>query len=74
LGVRADEAIFIGNDRYRDVYGAQQVGMKTILFASGPCPERPQNGEPDYIIYQFAELPKAIDFLAQSQPVAGIVR
>jgi putative hydrolase of the HAD superfamily len=63
LGVYPDEAIFIGNDRYRDVFGAQQVGMKTIQFASGPCPERPRDAEPDYIIYQFAELPQAIDFL-----------
>jgi putative hydrolase of the HAD superfamily len=78
LGVHASEAVFIGNDRYRDVFGAQQVGMKTVLFASGPCPERPQNAEPDYIIYQFAELPQAIDFLSKqasgSRPVEGIVR
>jgi putative hydrolase of the HAD superfamily len=65
LGVRAEEAIFIGNDRYRDVFGARQVGMKTVWFASSPCQERPHDAEPDYIIHQFAELPEAIDFLSQ---------
>ena len=62
--VRSDQAIFIGNDRYRDVFGAQQVGMKTILFSpnqgGGPSTET----EPDYCISRFAELPQALDFFA----------
>ena len=29
-------AIFVGNERFREVMGARQVGMKTILF----CPAR----------------------------------
>lgn len=62
--VRSDQAIFIGNDRYRDVFGAQQVGMKTILFSpnqgGGPSTET----EPDYCISRLAELPQALDFFA----------
>ena len=64
LGVPGDEAVFIGNDRYRDVFGAKQLGMKTVLFASSPGMDPPQSAEPDYIIRQFAELPQALDFLA----------
>ena len=63
LEVRPEEAIFIGNDRYRDVFGAKQVGMKTVLFYSGPSSGRAEGAEPDYIVYQFAELPAAIEFL-----------
>jgi putative hydrolase of the HAD superfamily len=60
LQVCPEEAIFIGNDRFRDVQGARQVGMKTILF----CPNGPPAGspEPDYILYKYLDLPRAIEF------------
>jgi putative hydrolase of the HAD superfamily len=64
LRVRPEHAIFVGNDRYRDVFGAQQLGMKTVLFASGPGAHHAQDAEPDYIIYHFSELPTAVEFLA----------
>jgi putative hydrolase of the HAD superfamily len=64
LQVRPEEAIFVGNDRFRDVLGARQVGMKTILF----CPRGNSSGspetEPDYILYDYADLPRAIAFFA----------
>jgi putative hydrolase of the HAD superfamily len=61
LQVGADQAIFVGDDRYRDVFGAKQLGMKTVWFCNNQNP----GPEPDYIIYQFAELPRAIEFLAE---------
>ena len=65
LQVRPEEAIFVGNDRFRDVLGARQVGMKTILFCpNGTHGESPGAAEPDYILYQFADLPRAIEFFA----------
>ena len=64
LQVLPRHAIFIGNDRYRDIFGAQQLQMKTILFCSVPAAARPHEAEPDYVIYQLADLPKAIDVLA----------
>jgi putative hydrolase of the HAD superfamily len=64
LQVLPEEAIFVGNDRFRDVLGARQVGMKTILF----CPRGNSSGspetEPDYILYDYADLPRAIEFFA----------
>src|SRR6204780_1238489 len=64
LQVSPAEAIFVGNDRFRDIQGARQVGMKTILF----CPNGNSGGsaetEPDYILYQYADLPRAIEFFA----------
>lgn len=64
LKVPAEHAIFVGNDRYRDIFGAQQVGMKTVWFCSSPATKNSHPAEPDYIIYQFAELPQAVHFLA----------
>src|SRR5579859_4076898 len=59
-----EEAIFIGNDRFRDVLGARQVGMKTILFCPSGNPGGPSETEPDYILYRYADLERAIEFFA----------
>jgi putative hydrolase of the HAD superfamily len=64
LKVRPEEAIFIGNDHFRDVHGARQVGMKTILFCPHGNPDAFHENQPDYILHQYAELPRAIEFFA----------
>jgi putative hydrolase of the HAD superfamily len=64
LQLLPNQAIFIGNDRYRDIFGAKQLGMKTVLFNSNQGWGRTEGAEPDYIIYQFSELPRAIEFLS----------
>ncbi len=63
LGLGPEEALFVGDDMYRDVYGARRMGLKTIYFASRQGGKAVEGVEPDYIIYQFAELPTAIAFL-----------
>jgi putative hydrolase of the HAD superfamily len=63
LGIGPEEAIFIGNDRVHDILGARQVGMKTILFCPNGNPGGPPETEPDYLLYQYADLPRAIEFL-----------
>ena len=67
LQVRPEEAIFVGNDRFRDVLGARQVGMKTILFCPHGNPGGSIETEPEYILYQYADLPRAIEFFAARQ-------
>jgi putative hydrolase of the HAD superfamily len=62
LQVRPDQAIYIGNDGYRDIFGARQLGIKTILFRHTQDMTRPNEAEPDYIIREFAELTRALDF------------
>lgn len=64
LQVQPEEAIFIGNDRFRDVLGARQAGMKTILFCPQGNPGGAPENEPDYIIYQYSDLPRAVEFLS----------
>jgi len=64
LQVCPEEAIFVGNDRFRDVLGARQVGMKTIWFCPHGNPGGSPETEPDYILYQYADLPRAIEFFA----------
>lgn len=70
MKLQPENVIFVGNDIYRDVYGAQCLGMKTVFFRSNQGEHYRDGVEPDYIIYDFAELPTAIDFLRQQQPRA----
>ena len=57
------EVIFIGNDMYRDVFGANRLGIKTVFFKSNQGEQRKSGAEPDYIIYDFRQLPEAVRFL-----------
>lgn len=67
MGLDAEEVIFVGNDMYRDVFGAGQLRMKTVFFAHDPVIEPMAGVDPDYIIYQFAELRQAIDFFERQR-------
>lgn len=63
LGLKPEEAIFVGNDMFRDVYGAATVGLKTVFFKSDQGDHSSHGKEADYIIYNFRELLKAVEFL-----------
>ena len=63
MEVDPGQAIFIGNDGYRDIFGARQLGIRTILFRHTQRKTiRPNEAEPDYIIREFAELMRSFDF------------
>ena len=68
LRLAPDEVIFTGNDMFRDVYGAHRAGLKTVFFKSNQGDHRFHGADPDYIIYQIEELPRAIEFLSGSPP------
>lgn len=59
------EVLFVGNDMYRDVYGARQLGIKTIFFRSNQGQQEKEGVEPDYIIYSFPELLNAVRFFEE---------
>jgi len=62
LQVRPEQALFLGNDLYHDIFGAQQLGMKAILVSSNQGDTSNQTISPDYIISGFADLPQAINY------------
>ena len=64
LQLTAEEVIFVGNDMYRDIYGAHNAGMKTVFFKSNQGDQEFRQVEADYIIYDFRELPNALEFLS----------
>ncbi len=62
LQVRPEQALFLGNDLYRDTFGAQQVGMKAIFISYNQDNTPYQKISPDYTINRFAELPQAVNY------------
>lgn len=62
MNMSPSEVLFVGNDMYRDVYGAQRLKMKTIFFKSNQGTQEKAGVKPDYIIYKFPELLNAIRF------------
>lgn len=66
LRITPEQAVYVGNDMYRDVFGAKNAGMKSIFFKSNQGEHAFSGAEPDYIIYNFNELPRAVEFLEQN--------
>jgi putative hydrolase of the HAD superfamily len=57
------EAIFVGNDMYRDIYGASQLGIRTILLDSNQGAKSYENVAPDYFAHRFEEVLKGVEAL-----------
>jgi putative hydrolase of the HAD superfamily len=68
LGLRPEETIYVGNDMFRDMFGAKQLGIKTIFFQSNQGEQSYKNVSPDYIVRQFSEVPAGVDFLCKQFP------
>jgi putative hydrolase of the HAD superfamily len=56
------EVLYVGNDMYRDVHGAQRLKMKTVFFKSNQGMQEKEGVKPDYVIYNFPELLNAVCF------------
>jgi putative hydrolase of the HAD superfamily len=65
IGLEPGEVIFVGNDMYRDIYCAKQLGIKTVFFASTSGAQSYEEVVPDYRIIHFKDLPPAVKALAQ---------
>lgn len=60
LRLKPGEVIFVGNDMYRDIFGAGRMGMKTVFFSSNQGRKETAGMDADYVIHQFAELPRVV--------------
>jgi putative hydrolase of the HAD superfamily len=57
------EVICVGNDMYRDIYGARKLGIKTIFFDSNQGAKSYENVTPDYFAPRFEDVLKGIEAL-----------
>ncbi len=62
-GLAADEVLYVGNDRLKDVWPASLVGFRTALFAGDARSYRPRNEDerltevtPDLVLTELAQL------------------
>ena len=60
MGVAAGNALYVGNDMYRDIYGAQQAGLTTVMFDSDQGVKVYRDCVPDYTITDFRDLPEIV--------------
>jgi putative hydrolase of the HAD superfamily len=60
MAVAAGNALYVGNDMYRDIYGAREAGLTTVMFNSGQGEKSYRDCTPDYTITDFRELPQIL--------------
>jgi putative hydrolase of the HAD superfamily len=61
MGVAAENALYVGNDMHRDIFGAREVGMKTVMFDSDQGADAHLDCVPDFTITDFRDLLKILD-------------
>ncbi|SFN45685.1 putative hydrolase of the HAD superfamily [Nitrosospira briensis] len=60
LKLKPAEVIWVGNDMFRDIHGAKQVGIKSIFIDSNQGVKSFENVMPDYRVQQFEDVLKGV--------------
>jgi putative hydrolase of the HAD superfamily len=68
LGVAAGETLYVGNDMYRDIFGAREIGMRTVMVDTDQGTKIYPDCEPDYTITDFRELLDVLDQPGEISP------
>jgi putative hydrolase of the HAD superfamily len=55
-----DDVILVGNDMYRDIYGASRLGIKTVFFASNQGTQTYEGTAADYVATSFGDVGKGV--------------
>jgi putative hydrolase of the HAD superfamily len=56
MGVAAEHALYVGNDMHRDIFGAQEAGMTTVMVESDQGTDVHLDCVPDYRITDLRDL------------------
>jgi putative hydrolase of the HAD superfamily len=60
MHVAAQNALYVGNDMHRDIFGAREAGMTTVMFDSDQGTKAHLDCVPDYTITDFRDLLKIL--------------
>jgi len=60
MAVAAENTLYVGNDMYRDIYGAREAGLTTVMFDSEQGEKTYRDCAPDYTITDFRDLPNIL--------------
>lgn len=58
------EVLCVGNDMYRDIYGAKRLGIKSIFIDSNQGEKYHENVVPDYFAHRFEDVLKGVELLS----------
>ena len=64
LSLTPEEVLCVGNDMYRDIYGAKRLGIKTILFLSNQGARSHGETTADYVVTRFEDVLEQIEALS----------
>lgn len=56
MGVTAEKTLYVGNDMHRDIFGAREAGMRTVMYDSDQGTKQHQDCEPEHRITDFRDL------------------
>ncbi|SRR6266498_2032824 len=61
MGLAAQNTLYVGNDMHRDIFGAREIGMPTVMFDSDQGTKVYQDCVPDFTITDFRDLLTILD-------------
>jgi putative hydrolase of the HAD superfamily len=61
MNVAAEHTVYVGNDMHRDIFGAREAGLKTVMFDSDQGKKSYRDCVPDYTITDLRELLTILD-------------
>ena len=61
MGVAGEHALYVGNDMYRDIFGARQVGMTTVMFDSDQGCKQYADCLPEFTITDLRQLLRILE-------------
>ena len=64
MQLNAAAVIWVGNDMFRDIYGAQALGIKSIYIDSNQGGKSYKDVAPDYRVQQFEDVLKGVRWLS----------
>lgn len=68
LQLMPDEALSVGNDMFRDIYGAKRAGIKTIFVDSNQGAKSYNDVAPDYFAPRFEDVLTGVSALRDGEP------
>ena len=60
MNLNPSQAIYVGNDMYRDIFGAQRVGIRTIFVDSNQGAKSYENITPDFFAARFEQVMQGV--------------
>jgi putative hydrolase of the HAD superfamily len=71
MKVAAQNALYVGNDMHRDIFGAREAGLQTVMFDSDQGTKVHLDCEPDHTITDFRDLLNILALPGPAGPPAG---